>query len=142
MSNQPLFLRPGVLLRVEGFLVLCVSCIVYGHLFSPHWGLFTCLILAPDVSLIPYLRGPSTGASVLYNSLHSYLFPVLLGALGLYLGRTFFEEASLVWLSHIGMDRALGYGLKYPTSFAFTHIQSAALSGPQASEQLSAWESA
>jgi hypothetical protein len=29
-------------------------------------------------------------------------------------------------LSHISLDRVLGYGLKSPTPFQFTHIQSAA----------------
>ena len=29
----------------------------------------------------------------------------------------------LVWLAHIGIDRALGYGLKYPTHFEDTHLQ-------------------
>ena len=28
----------------------------------------------------------------------------------------------LVWLAHIGIDRALGYGLKYQAGFAFTHL--------------------
>ncbi len=28
----------------------------------------------------------------------------------------------LSMLAHIGMDRALGYGLKYPTSFQDTHL--------------------
>ena len=131
MRSQPLLLRPGVLLRVEAFLVLCVSCVTYGRLFPQHWGLFACLFLVPDVSLIPYIRGPRIGASVLYNFSHSYLLPVLLGTVGLYFGRAFLEEASLAWLGHIGLDRALGYGLKHPTSFAFTHIQSAAYAGPQ-----------
>ena len=133
MKNQPLSFRPGFLLRVETFLVLCASAVAYGRLFPQHWGLFACLFLVPDVSLIPCVRGPSTGASILYNALDSYVLPVLLGAVGFYAGHTFFEEASLVWLGHIGLDRALGYGLKYPASFAFTHIQSAAYTGPQVS---------
>ncbi|HEY2386937.1 MAG TPA: DUF4260 family protein, partial [Candidatus Binatia bacterium] len=29
---------------------------------------------------------------------------------------------ALIWLAHIGMDRLLGYGLKYPTSFHHTHL--------------------
>ena len=29
---------------------------------------------------------------------------------------------SLIWLVHIGLDRALGYGLKYAAGFAFTHL--------------------
>jgi hypothetical protein len=31
-------------------------------------------------------------------------------------------SAALIWLAHIGMDRALGYGLKYPTTFKDTHL--------------------
>lgn len=27
------------------------------------------------------------------------------------------------WLAHIGADRLLGYGLKYPSSFKDTHLQ-------------------
>jgi hypothetical protein len=30
--------------------------------------------------------------------------------------------AALVWVAHIGFDRALGYGLKYPTGFTATHL--------------------
>jgi hypothetical protein len=29
---------------------------------------------------------------------------------------------SLVWAAHIGADRAVGYGLKYPTGFEDTHL--------------------
>jgi hypothetical protein len=28
----------------------------------------------------------------------------------------------LIWTAHIAMDRALGYGLKYPTAFKSTHL--------------------
>lgn len=28
----------------------------------------------------------------------------------------------LVWIAHIGMDRTMGYGLKYPTQFKDTHF--------------------
>jgi hypothetical protein len=29
----------------------------------------------------------------------------------------------LIWLAHIGIDRALGYGLRYPDAFRETHLQ-------------------
>jgi hypothetical protein len=29
---------------------------------------------------------------------------------------------AMIWLAHIGIDRALGYGLKYQAGFAFTHL--------------------
>ena len=29
---------------------------------------------------------------------------------------------AMIWLAHIGFDRALGYGLKYAAGFGFTHL--------------------
>ena len=29
---------------------------------------------------------------------------------------------AMIWLAHIGFDRALGYGLKYASGFTFTHL--------------------
>jgi hypothetical protein len=29
---------------------------------------------------------------------------------------------AIIWLAHIGFDRALGYGLKYAAGFGFTHL--------------------
>jgi hypothetical protein len=31
--------------------------------------------------------------------------------------------AGAVLVAHVGMDRAVGYGLKYPTHFKDTHLQ-------------------
>jgi hypothetical protein len=30
--------------------------------------------------------------------------------------------AATIWVAHIGFDRMLGYGLKYPTAFSDTHL--------------------
>lgn len=35
---------------------------------------------------------------------------------------TYVLAVALIWLAHIGFDRALGYGLKYDTGFSFTHL--------------------
>jgi hypothetical protein len=32
-------------------------------------------------------------------------------------------QIALIWGAHIGADRMLGYGLKYPTAFKHTHLQ-------------------
>jgi hypothetical protein len=29
---------------------------------------------------------------------------------------------ALIWINHIGVDRLLGYGLKYPAGFGWTHL--------------------
>jgi hypothetical protein len=34
----------------------------------------------------------------------------------------FLLTVALIWIAHIGLDRMLGYGLKYGTSFVDTHL--------------------
>lgn len=46
--------------------------------------------------------------------------PALAAALALLTGRP--PVVATIWAAHIGFDRALGYGLKYPTGFADTHL--------------------
>jgi len=126
MSNQPLIAQPAYLLQAEAVCVLVASCGAYHLLFPHHWVLFACLFLIPDLSLLAYLREPGSAASTLYNGMHSYVFPSLLETLSALFHSALLGELSLIWIAHIGMDRMLGYGLKYPTSFRFTHIQSTA----------------
>ena len=77
------------------------------------------LFLAPDLSFLAYLAGPRIGAAG-YNLAHSYVGPIVIAALALLTGRP--PVAALIWAAHVGFDRALGYGLKYPTDFADTHL--------------------
>jgi hypothetical protein len=32
-------------------------------------------------------------------------------------------QIGLIWTAHIGVDRAIGYGLKYRSGFKDTHLQ-------------------
>jgi hypothetical protein len=107
-------------LRLEGAVVLGVALAAYAQ-FGLGWGVFALWLLAPDLSLLGYLAGPRVGAA-LYNAAHSYAGPVLLLTLGVLAAMPWAVAGSLVWLAHIGMDRALGYGLKYTAGFAFTHL--------------------
>jgi hypothetical protein len=126
MQNQPLFARPVYLLRAEALCFLVASCGAYHLIFPHHWVLFACLFLVPDLSLLLFLRGPNIAAGTIYNLAHSYVGPSVLGMLAVLLHKVLFGEVSLIWIAHIGMDRMVGYGLKYPQSFKFTHIQSTA----------------
>ena len=58
-----------------------------------------------------------------YNVAHTYVLPVALAAIGVLAGSDLAVELGLIWLMHIGVDRAIGYGLKYPTGFKDTHLQ-------------------
>ena len=113
--------RPGAMLRVEGAVMLAGSVLLY-WMNGGSWWLFALLLLAPDVSMMGYLAGPRVGAAI-YNTFHSYPLPAALGIFGLLAGAPLAVAVALVWFAHIGMDRMVGYGLKYSTGFRDTHLQ-------------------
>ena len=112
--------RPAVLLRAEGAAMLAASVALY-WLDGGNWWLFALLLLAPDASMLGYLAGPKVGAAV-YNAFHSYPLPAALGIFGLLVGAPLAVAIALVWFAHIGMDRTIGYGLKYERGFKDTHL--------------------
>ncbi len=71
--------------------------------------------------MIFYLGGPRAGA-IAYNLLHLLVWPAALGVAGLYLYDALLRQVAAVWIVHIALDRALGYGLKLSTGFADTHL--------------------
>ena len=93
---------------------------VYFLLGLPLWA-FLVFLLAPDLSAVGYLSGTRNG-SIVYNLAHTIVWPVMLGVLGWWLGWSWAAPVSLIWLAHIGMDRMVGYGLKYPDAFKHTHL--------------------
>ncbi len=107
------------LLRLEGLAVLAASVLVFSHL-GGNWWVFAVLFLVPDISMLGYLKGPRVGA-VAYNMGHSTLGPIALGAMGLTIAPQVLPYA-VIWIAHIGFDRALGYGLKYAGGFGVTHL--------------------
>ena len=118
--------KPGLLLRLEGFVVLTVSFAAY-HELSGNWLLFFLLFLWPDLFMLGYLVNVRLGAS-LYNLVHAYTGPLLLGAVAVFEHWHNTLLVTLIWTAHIGLDRMLGYGLKYPTFFRDTHLQRVATS--------------
>jgi hypothetical protein len=108
------------LLRLEGLAFLLASVALFAVL-DGSWLLFAVLLLAPDLAMLGYLRGPRVGA-VLYNAAHTYPVPVVVGLFGLWGGSSLALHLALIWTAHIGMDRALGYGLKLPEGFQHTHL--------------------
>ena len=109
----------SLLLRAEGAAVLLAALIAYWQL-GGNWWLFLLLILAPDLSAIGYFGGPAVGSAA-YNAAHNYALPLLIG-IGAYFAAPFLLPFVAIWFAHIGGDRMLGYGLKYPGSFGQTHL--------------------
>lgn len=113
-------LRPVPLLRLEGAAMAVVAIGLYART-DAGWWLFAALLLVPDLGMLGYLAGPRVGAAT-YNLTHALLAPLVLAAIGLWAGSVTVVAVALVWVAHIGIDRALGYGLKHPTGFADTHL--------------------
>jgi hypothetical protein len=110
---------PRVLVRTENLAIMVAAVVAYEWL-DASWWLFALLFLVPDISMIGYLRGPRLGAAI-YNAGHWYGLPILLTAFGFYLNSAS-ATIGLIWAAHIGFDRALGFGLKYPDGFKANHL--------------------
>ena len=109
-----------ILLRLEGLTLLATMTLVYA-VWGDTWWIYAVLFLAPDLSFAGYLAGPRVGALV-YNAAHSYLAPMALMVAGILFWPPPASSIAMIWLAHIGFDRALGYGLKYSAGFGFTHL--------------------
>lgn len=112
------------LLRLEGLALAAISAVLYAHTGSSWW-LFAALWLVPDLSMLGYLASPCWGARF-YNAIHTTVVPITLALSALLLHAAAPLPYALIWLNHIGVDRLLGYGLKYPAGFGWTHLASPA----------------
>ena len=118
--DTPVSGTPRLLLRLEGLAVVTAAIVGYREL-NGSWWLFAILFLIPDVALAAYLAGPRIGA-LAYNAFHSYLAPAALSAITYAGDIPVLWPICVIWLAHIGMDRAFGLGLKFPTAFRDTHL--------------------
>lgn len=108
------------LLRLDG-LAVAVAAIAAYAMIGGNWWLFAALILAPDLSMLGLVLGEKAGAKI-YNVVHSYALPLIAGAVGFFAGIAWLLPVALIWAAHIGIDRAVGYGLKYPSAIDHTHL--------------------
>ena len=112
--------RPLIWLRVEALCTAIAALVVFATTGQPWW-LVPALFLIPDLSWLGYLAGPKAGAWI-YNLAHSAPLPLALLAAGAGWHIGAFVVAGAVGLFHLGLDRALKYGLKYDHGFGVTHL--------------------
>ncbi len=110
-----------LLLRLEGLAAAAVSAALYART-GANWWLFAALWLAPDLSMLGYLGSRPCRAARIYNAFHTYTVPVVLALAALLLHAHTPMPVALIWVNHIGVDRLLGYGLKYADGFKWTHL--------------------
>ncbi len=111
---------PNVLLLLEALFVLIAAAAAYAR-SDANWWMFAILFLAPDLSMLGYLAGRKAGAAI-YNAGHWYGLPFACIAWGVFGQASLVLALGLIWIAHIGFDRALGYGLKYSDGFGFSHL--------------------
>ena len=121
MNSTTLQTTNRYILRAEGLAVLLAAIALY-TLYDGNLWMFIALLLAPDLVFIVYLINKEAGVFA-YNAVHNYILP--LGAIGLSVATDSTQGLLLgsIWLAHVGMDRMVGYGLKYSAEGKDTHLQ-------------------
>lgn len=109
------------IIKIEGLFIFLAGIYFY-NMFSGNWILFMLLIFVPDISIVGFLKNKKLG-TITYNLSHNYILAIILLLVGFILGKPILTSLGLIVFSHVGIDRFLGYGLKYPSSFKDTHIQ-------------------
>ncbi len=107
-------------LRLEGAAALVLAVGIYVHLDGQLLWLVPLLLLV-DLSMVGYLLGPSAGAFT-YNLAHNWAIGAAFVAIGAAGGWVPLVLVGAILVGHVGFDRLAGYGLKYPTAFADTHL--------------------
>ncbi len=109
-----------LMLRAEQVAILATGIVVWTANGGP-WPLLIPAWLLVDLSMIGYLGGPRLG-SITYNAAHNLVLPLGLLGVGWWTATGWLVLSASVFLTHIGVDRAFGYGLKLPTDFRDTHL--------------------
>jgi hypothetical protein len=113
--------------RVEAGAVALAALVAVVAVYPDWWWVVLAAFLAFDLSMLGYVRSTAAGATT-YNAVHNYAFPALAALAALTLEpvsealSTTAGVLACAWAFHVGVDRALGYGLKLPDSFRSTHL--------------------
>ncbi len=113
--------------QVEAAAIALWALVAALVLYPDWWWVVLAAFLAFDLSMLGYVRSTALGATT-YNAVHNYAFPAVAGMTALVLESTSPSVSTAAgvlataWAFHVGVDRALGYGLKLPDSFTHTHL--------------------
>src|SRR5690554_6152800 len=116
-----------IIQRVEAGAVTVLAVVAIVMLYPAWWWMLFAAFLAFDLSMVGYVRSARAGA-LTYNLMHNYALPAVMGVLALVaqswspVASTAFDVLACAWAFHVGVDRALGYGLKLPDGFTHTHL--------------------
>lgn len=111
-----------LILHLEGLVFFVIALYLYS-LFNGNWWIFAAVVLVPDISMLGYIKNKDLGATI-YNLVHNYVLAFGLMTFGYFVFQNMLVVYSgIILLAHVGIDRFMGYGLKYPSHFKDTHLQ-------------------
>lgn len=113
--------HPLTLQRAEGIALFAAAAWLYYGLSQPWW-VFVLVLVAVDLTMLGYTINNRIGSYV-YNAGHTLIAPLAMSLISVLVDSSLWFGVSLSWIAHIGIDRLIGYGLKYPDSFKSTHLQ-------------------
>lgn len=108
------------LLRAEEFALFAASVWLFSRTGFAWWW-YPALFFIPDIAILGYLAGNRAGAAA-YNLTHHKAVALGLAGVGLVAAVPFALMLATVVFGHSSLDRAAGFGLKYPTGFRHTHL--------------------
>lgn len=109
------------IVSTEYLVAAILVAVFYVSVGNFAWYWLPLLFLVVDLTAVGYLAGPRIGA-LTYNLGHSLIGPTLLVTAYIATSDQTILFISLIWLFHILVDRALGYGLKHTKGFEHTHL--------------------
>ena len=107
-------------LQLEGLAALLAGAALFVGTGAP-WIVLVPLLFVVDISMAGYLANSRVGAFT-YNLAHNWGSGLVVLGIGVATGVVPLVAAGAILVAHTGMDRVAGYGLKYPTAFADTHL--------------------
>ena len=90
------------------------------YFFHQAWWVYL-LLFGPDISMIDYLAGNTSGA-ISYNLFHHKGVAILLFLAEILFSYQILLIAGVILFGHSSLDRIFGYGLKYKEGFGLTHL--------------------
>ncbi|HEY0965671.1 MAG TPA: DUF4260 family protein [Candidatus Saccharimonadales bacterium] len=117
---KPSFLMKRII-GTEYLLAAILTAILFISFANFDWWWLFILFPVVDISAFGYLQNNRAGA-LMYNVGHSLIGPVVFLAIYIFGGPDWALFVAMVWLFHIFVDRALGYGMKHVEGFGHTHL--------------------
>jgi hypothetical protein len=109
------------LIKLEEVAIFAGTLLASFPSYQGQWWQFALLLFAPDLSAVGYLVNTRVGAFA-YNLVHHRGVAMLVYFAGIYIESQVLVWAGVITFLHSTLDRALGYGLKFPDSFQNTHL--------------------